>query len=159
MIHQKERFNRVDCVRFRLVKSILRSTWVILSYFRAIIFLHYRVAIKMALETLGYTMCRVPLEVSKLVYHIPYMLDWRGWIYFPRKSTVGVLIILKKSFFTEFVSVSCRYTSAFSWWINPWVEFKIVRIVFGGGTPSVGQGEGDTKFCSFRKCQGQLITH
>ena len=47
-----------------------------ISTLTAIIFLHYRVAAKMALEILRYTMCRVrlwwlvslPLEESKLVF-------------------------------------------------------------------------------------------
>ena len=48
----------------------------VISTLTAIIFLHYRVATKMALEVLVYTMCRVrlwwlvnlPFELSKLVY-------------------------------------------------------------------------------------------
>ena len=51
-------------------------TWVIASNFAAIGYLHYRVFTEMALEILGYTMCRVrlwwlvilPHKVSKLVY-------------------------------------------------------------------------------------------
>ena len=40
----------------------------------------------MALEILGYTMAG-------------YMLDWRGWSYFPRKSTVRVLVIVFNFFY------------------------------------------------------------
>ena len=58
----------------RLFKAY--NLYFIASTLTAIIFLHYRVATKMALEILGYPMCRVqlwwlvslPLEVSKLVY-------------------------------------------------------------------------------------------
>ena len=59
---------------------------LITSTLTAIIFLHYRVATKMALEILGYTMCRVRLWIIVYdgwwAYHLKYlnwyMSDWRG---------------------------------------------------------------------------------
>ena len=55
--------------------SISYGQYNMTSTLTAIIFLNYRVATKMALEILRYTMCRVrlwlvslPHEVSKLVY-------------------------------------------------------------------------------------------
>ena len=73
------------------------SLWFIDSTLNAIVFLHYRVATKIALEILGYTMCRVrpwwlvslPLEVSNC-----YMPGRKGFVlFFSRFCTVRVLFI------------------------------------------------------------------
>ena len=67
----------LDCVldKVTVAQFYPEHFYSIVSTLTAIIFLHYRVATKMALEISGYTMCRVrlcwlvslPLEVSKLV--------------------------------------------------------------------------------------------
>ena len=76
---------------------------VICSTLTVIIFLHYRVATKMALEILGYSMCRVRLWwfVSlPLNWYIIYRIYLAGgrWSYFSRKFTVRVLVIWYDSY-------------------------------------------------------------
>ena len=88
-------------MHFNESNSMSHTVSVIVRTLTAIVFIHYRVATKMALEISGYTMCRVrqwwlvslPLKLSKLVYAAYNMLDWRGWSYFSMKSTVRVLHI------------------------------------------------------------------
>ena len=71
------------------------------STLTTLIFLHYKVATKMALEILGYTMSHGPCVEFDYdgwsAYHLKYlnwyMLGWRGWSFFSRKSTVRVLVM------------------------------------------------------------------
>ena len=74
-----------------IVRLSKHGPWLIGSTLTAIIFLHYRVATKMALEILGFTMCRVRL------WWLVSLLDWRWWSYFSRKSTVRVLLMAHES--------------------------------------------------------------
>ena len=47
------------CKVFKLCYNVTIYRLYIFSILRAVIFLHYRVATKLAIEILGYTMCRV----------------------------------------------------------------------------------------------------